>query len=217
MHSRKKLQKKETSAPIPKKYLEYEVSQGELLGEAHWLKPSTLARHYSNHFRKLTGGPGKEHGTNKPPPTERVQKRSKGDAMCPNTSQNLSCCHSSWLSNAYATRKDLESEWLAKENPETNPITIKAKAVSHVAEQSFWVPLPSCWAPLPNKASLSACMSSRTVHFECYTRAHSRALKGVPLPAKPPCCLIYFNVCMSEFGISYPNNVNREEGVQIQR
>ena len=28
MHSRKKLQKKESSAPIPKKYLEYEVSQG---------------------------------------------------------------------------------------------------------------------------------------------------------------------------------------------
>ena len=28
MHSRKKLQKKETSAPIPKKYLEYEVSKG---------------------------------------------------------------------------------------------------------------------------------------------------------------------------------------------
>ena len=27
MHSRKKLQKKETSAPIPKKHLEYEVSQ----------------------------------------------------------------------------------------------------------------------------------------------------------------------------------------------
>ena len=28
MHSRKKLQKKETSASIPKKYLEYAVSQG---------------------------------------------------------------------------------------------------------------------------------------------------------------------------------------------
>ena len=28
MHSRKKLQKKETSASIPKKYLEYEVSLG---------------------------------------------------------------------------------------------------------------------------------------------------------------------------------------------
>ena len=35
MHSRKKLQKKVTFAPIPKKYLEYEVSWGELLGEAH--------------------------------------------------------------------------------------------------------------------------------------------------------------------------------------
>ena len=27
MHSRRKLEKKETSTPIPKKYLEYEVSQ----------------------------------------------------------------------------------------------------------------------------------------------------------------------------------------------
>ena len=36
IHSRKKLQKKETSVPIPKKYLEYEVSSGGLcaaLGE----------------------------------------------------------------------------------------------------------------------------------------------------------------------------------------
>ena len=43
MHSRKKLQKKETSAPIPKEYLEYEVSQEELLGGAHKLKQPTLA------------------------------------------------------------------------------------------------------------------------------------------------------------------------------
>ena len=36
IHSRKKLQKQETSVPIPKKYLEYEVSSGGLcaaLGE----------------------------------------------------------------------------------------------------------------------------------------------------------------------------------------
>ena len=31
MHSRKKLQKKETSASIPKKYLEYGVSQGRVV------------------------------------------------------------------------------------------------------------------------------------------------------------------------------------------
>ena len=53
MHSRKKLQKKETSAPIPKKYLEYDVSQEELLGGAHKLKPPTLARLPSNDLHKL--------------------------------------------------------------------------------------------------------------------------------------------------------------------
>ena len=30
-----------------------------------------------------TGGPDKEHGTNKPPPTERIWERSKGDTTCP--------------------------------------------------------------------------------------------------------------------------------------
>ena len=53
MHSRKKLQKKETSAPIPKEYPEYEVSQEELLGGAHRLKQPTLARLPSNHLLKL--------------------------------------------------------------------------------------------------------------------------------------------------------------------
>ena len=33
MHSRNNLQKKETSAPIPKKYLEYEVSQRRAVRE----------------------------------------------------------------------------------------------------------------------------------------------------------------------------------------
>ena len=32
MHSRKKSQQEETSTPIPKKYLEYEVSQGGVVG-----------------------------------------------------------------------------------------------------------------------------------------------------------------------------------------
>ena len=30
-----------------------------------------------------TGGPGKEHGTNKPPPTGRIWERSKGDIPSP--------------------------------------------------------------------------------------------------------------------------------------
>ena len=53
IHSMKKLQKKETSAPIPKKYLECKVSQGELLGEAHALNLPTLTRHHSNHLHEL--------------------------------------------------------------------------------------------------------------------------------------------------------------------
>ena len=68
-----------------------------------------------------------------------------------------------------ATRKDPESEQLAKDHPETNPITIKPETASHVAEQFSWLPLPSCSLPVhpfPVKSlALSAGVSSRTVHF----------------------------------------------------
>ena len=111
-----------------------------------------------------TGGPGKEHGTNKPPPTGRVRERLKGDTTCPTTSQNPSHWHPSWLNKACTTRKDSESEWSAKDNPETNPITIKPETVSHAAEQFSWVPLPYCSpprCPFPNKIScfVSTCVS----------------------------------------------------------
>ena len=36
------------------------------------MKPSPLARHHSDYLHKLTGGPCKEHGTNKPPPTMKL-------------------------------------------------------------------------------------------------------------------------------------------------
>ena len=74
-----------------------------------------------------TGGPDKEHGTNKPPPIGRVQERAKVDIPCPTTSQNPSCWHQSWLNKACTIRKDSESEWLAKGNLETNPITINPR------------------------------------------------------------------------------------------
>ena len=116
----------------------------------------------------MTGGSGKEHGTNKPPPTIRVQERSKGDTTCPITSQNP-LWHQSWLNKACTTRKDSESEWLAKDNPETNPITIKPMTSSHVAELFSWVPLPSCsppGCPFPIKSlALSARVSPRKIRF----------------------------------------------------
>ena len=117
----------------------------------------------------MTGDPDKEYGTNKPPSTGRVQERSKGDTVCPSTSQNPSHQHPSWLSDACATRKDSELQRLAKDHPETNPITIKPETASHAAEQFSWVPLPYCsppGCPSPKKSlALSAHVSPRTIHF----------------------------------------------------
>ena len=63
----------------------------------------------------------------------------------------------------WTTRKDPESEWLAKDNPETNPITIKPETASHMAEQFSWVLLPYFSPPgtLSNKIScfVSTCVS----------------------------------------------------------
>ena len=111
----------------------------------------------------MAGGPGKEHGTNKPPPTRRVQKRPRGDITC----QNPSLLHPSWLNKACTTRKDSESEWLAKDKPETNPITIKPET-AELAELFSWVPLPP-WSPpgcpFPIKSlALSAHVSPQTIH-----------------------------------------------------
>ena len=113
-----------------------------------------------------TGGPGKEHGTNKPPLTRRVQERSKGDTTCPTTSQNPPLWHPSWLNKAYTTRKDSESEWLAKDNRKLIPSPWNP---SHVAELFTWVPLPYCsppGCPFPVKSlALSAHVSPHTIHF----------------------------------------------------
>ena len=117
----------------------------------------------------MTGDPGKEYRTNKPPPTGRVWERSKGDTACTSTSQNPSRKHPPWLGDACAIRKDSELEWLAKDNLETNPITIKPETVSHVAELFSWVPLPYCsppGCPFPIKSlALSAHVSLQTIHF----------------------------------------------------
>ena len=122
-----------------------------------------------------TGGPGKEHGTNKPPPTGRAQERSKSDTTCPTTSQNPSFWHPSWLNKERTTWKDSESEWLAKDNPETNPITIKPETASPVAGIFSWVPLPSCSpprCPFPIKSlALSADVSPHTIHFQALDKS----------------------------------------------
>ena len=129
----------------------------------------------------MAGGPSKEHKTNKPPRTGRVQEGSKGDT------QNPSLWHPSWLNKACTTRKDSESEWLAKVNPETNLITIKPEAASHVAELFSWVPLLYCSpprCPFPIKSlALSAHVSPRTIHF----RLLDKSLVSGPGRGPPSC------------------------------
>jgi len=75
---------------------------------------------------------------------EEFGKGQKGDTTCSTTSQNLSNWHLSWPNKACTIRKDSESERLAKDNPNTNPITIKIETACHVAEQFSWVPLLYC-------------------------------------------------------------------------
>ena len=117
-----------------------------------------------------TGDPCKEHRTNKPPPTRKVQERSKGDRQHMSDRLPESFSLASILAEQGCTaRKGSESEWLAKDNLETNPITIKPETASHVAELFSWAPLPYCsppGCPFPVKSlALSAHVSPQTIHF----------------------------------------------------
>ena len=94
----------------------------------------------------MTGGPGKEHGTNKPPPTEEFGKVQKETPHGQPPPRILSGIHLGWTRRAPPGRT-LESEWLAKDNPEANPITIKPETASHMTELFSWIPLPYCSPP----------------------------------------------------------------------
>ena len=132
-----------------------------------------------------TGGPDKEYRTNKPPPAGRVRERSKGDTTCTLTTSQNPQWHPSWLNKACTIRRDSEPEWLAKDNPETNPITIKPKTASHVAELFSWVPLSYCSPPrhpFPIKfLAWSAHVSPRTIHFRVLDKSSvSGPGRGLP-------------------------------------
>ena len=75
------------------------------------------------------------------------------------TSQNPPRWNPSWLSNAWTSRKDPVLEWLA----------IKLKTVSHVAEESSWVPLAGYSPPRHpfsiKSLAVSVRVSPQTIHF----------------------------------------------------
>ena len=117
------------------------------------------------------------------------------------TFQNPPQWNPSCLSDACATRKDPESEWLTRDNPETNSITIKPKTGSHVAEKSSWFPLPCCsppGRPFPIKSlALLAWLSPQTILFQVLDKS---PLSG---PGRgPPSCNIFTSNKDLDFNLS---------------
>ena len=143
------------------------------------MKPPTLAMSCFT-----TGGPGKEQGTNKPPPTRRVQEGQKETPPArPPPRILLSGIYLGWTRHAPPGRT--LSEFLAKDNPETNPITKKPKTASHVTEQFSWVPLPYCsppGCPFPIKIScfVSTCVCSDNSFLSVRQEPSFRPGRGPP-------------------------------------
>ena len=110
----------------------------------------------------MTGGPGKEHGTNEPRPTRIIKERSKGERKCQSVcstnlpeSFSLESVLAEWCG---ATRKDLESEWMARDHLKTNPITIKPEPQGRAVCLASLTPLLSAWMSCLNKVSCFASM-----------------------------------------------------------
>ena len=121
-----------------------------------------------------TGGPGKECRTNKLPPT-RIQERSKRErrrlSICPTNLLESSSLESILAEQCQARTpsKDPELQWLARDNLETNLITLKPETISHVAKQFSWVPCPSCSlprCPFPIKSFALSAHVSQKIHLQ---------------------------------------------------
>ena len=84
------------------------------------------------------------------------------------SSQNPLRWNPSWLRDVCATRKVTESKWLARDNPETNPITVKPETSSHIpGVLGSLALLLSSWAPLPSKVFCFALYLLRQFVSEC--------------------------------------------------
>ena len=133
----------------------------------------TVASHVND---LTTGGPCKERGANELPPTGRIWERSRGERRRQSTRPaNLpesSSLPPSWLSDACTTRKDPESERLARDRPQTHPFTTNPETVNCGSRPPG--PPPSCslpQRPFPIKSpALSARVSPQTIRLPVLDR-----------------------------------------------
>ena len=130
----------------------------------------------------MTGSPGKEQGTNNYQPEEFRKSQKVTPRVQPPPRILLAGIHLGWTRRAPPGRTLSQNDWL--DSPETNPITIKPKTASHVAEQFSWVPLPYCflWAHFPNKISsfVSTCVSLDNSFLSVRQEPTFRPQKGSP-------------------------------------
>ena len=138
-----------------------------------------------------TGGPSKEHRTNKPPPAGRVRERSRGDTTCPSTSQNPSRWHPSWLSDACATRKDW-IRMIGQRPPGNESHHHKTQDCEPRGRAALLGSLTSCsppGCPFPIKSlALSARVSSDNSFPSVRQEPNFGPWKGVPLPTTQVVC-----------------------------
>ena len=123
----------------------------------------------------MTEGPGKEHGTKKPPPAGRVRERSKEmPRVRPLPRILLAGIHLGWTGRAPPGRTLSQNNWLRttrkySHHHETRDCEPRGRA----ALLGSLPLLLSAWAPLPNKVSdfVSTCVSPRTIHFRALEKS----------------------------------------------
>ena len=128
-------------------------------------------------------------------PEEFRKGRKETPRVCPLPRIPLASIHLGWVMHVPPGKT--EFEWLAKDHPETNPITIKPETAGHAAEQFSWVPLSYCslpGCPFPVKfLALSAHMSPWTIQFQRLDKSL------IPGPGRdPPSCNK-----MTEWGLEF--------------
>ena len=93
------------------------------------------------------------------------------------------CWNPPWPSDVSATRKDPESQWLARDSLETNPIAIKSEAVRQSSPPGFPYP-PVLYPGTSSQWSLLLCqqpVSLQTIHFWVLDKSLlSGLVKGIP-------------------------------------
>ena len=131
----------------------------------------------------MTGGPGKEHGTNKPPPVEEFGKGQKETSHVRPPPRILSGIHLGWTRRAPPGSTLSQNDWL-KTTRKLIPIAIKPETASQVAELFSWVPLPYCSPPgcpfLIKSLALSAHVPPWTIHFWVLDKSPVWVLEGDP-------------------------------------